>query len=61
MACIRALVQEPFPSGAIELKGTEERYRIRVGAYRIIYEINPEANCILIHHVRHRRDVYRNL
>ncbi len=58
---IEALVNEPFPVQAIKLKGTEGLYRIRVGDYRIIYEVDTDAACILIHYIRHRRDVYRDL
>jgi len=60
MVRIEALANEPFPVQVSKLKGTEGLYRIRVGDYRIIYEVNPDSNCILIHYVRHRRDVYRD-
>jgi mRNA interferase RelE/StbE len=61
MVRLEALASEPFPPQVAKLKGTERLYRIRVGDYRIIYEVEPEANCILIHYVRHRRDAYRDL
>ena len=57
---IEALAQNPLPAQVIKLKGTEGLYRIRVGDYRIIYEIDPAEHSILIHYVRHRRDVYRD-
>jgi mRNA interferase RelE/StbE len=57
---IEALANEPFPPQVVKLKGTEGLYRIRVGDYRIVYEIDSDSNCILIHYVRHRRDVYRD-
>jgi mRNA interferase RelE/StbE len=59
MVRLEALASEPFPPQVAKLKGTEGLYRIRVGDYRIIYEV--EVNCILIHYVRHRRDAYRDL
>jgi mRNA interferase RelE/StbE len=34
-------------------------YRIRVGDYRVIYEIDDDAQLIVIIRVRHRRDVYQ--
>ena len=61
MVRIEVLAHEPFPTQAIKLKGTEGLYRIRVGDYRVIYEIDPDSNCIVIHYVRHRRDVYRDI
>jgi mRNA interferase RelE/StbE len=58
---IDALAQEPFPSQVVKLKGTEGLYRIRVGDYRIVYEVNSNSADILVHYVRHRREVYRDL
>jgi len=51
----------PLPHGAIKLKGADNLYRIRIGDYRIIYEIQYEQNLIIIQYVRHRRDAYKNL
>jgi len=50
-----------MPVQAIKLKGTEGLYRVRVGDYRIIYEVDASAKIILIHYVRHRREVYRDM
>ncbi|MDP1946971.1 MAG: type II toxin-antitoxin system RelE/ParE family toxin [Nitrospirota bacterium] len=36
-------------------------YRLRVGDYRIVYEVDCEAGQITVHYVRHRREVYRTL
>jgi mRNA interferase RelE/StbE len=58
---IDALADEPFPVQVAKLKGTEGLYRIRVGDYRIIYEVDLSSTAILIHYVRHRREVYRDL
>ena len=43
------------------MQGAERLYRIRVGDYRIVYELDPAALQITIHYVRHRREVYRRL
>ena len=56
---INALAENPRPSGAIQLKGTTG-YRLRVGDYRILYEIDDTTQTIIIYRVKHRRDVYRN-
>lgn len=61
IARIEDLAHEPLPAKVAKLKGTEGLYRIRVGDYRIVYEIDPTAKSILIHYVRHRREVYRDL
>jgi mRNA interferase RelE/StbE len=58
---IEQLQAEPFPHQAIKLSGADRLYRIRVGDYRIIYEVDTAAQQVTIHYVRHRREVYRNL
>ena len=59
MQRIRALVLDPRPPGCEKLSG-QERYRIRQGAYRIIYEIADATLLVLVVKVGHRRDVYRS-
>jgi len=56
-AC-RTLATDPRPSGSRKLGGRPGR-RIRVGDYRIIYEVDDPARAVTILHVGHRRDVYR--
>ncbi len=58
---IEKLKNEPFPHGVEKLEGVERLYRIVVGDYRIVYEVDTQAKQILILYVRHRRDVYRAL
>jgi mRNA interferase RelE/StbE len=53
------LRQVPRPSGARQLQGHEQLYRIRVGHYRIVYHIDDQAALLRITRVRHRRDAYR--
>ena len=59
MAKIDALAHEPRPFGVQKLQGRENRYRIRVGDYRIIYEIQDQILVVLIVRIGHRREVYR--
>jgi mRNA interferase RelE/StbE len=59
MQRIRALVLDPRPPGCEKLSG-QERYRVRQGAYRIIYEIVDATLLVLVVKVGHRRDVYRS-
>lgn len=58
---VAAFAQNPRPIGATKLKGQGNLWRIRVGDYRIVYEINDRAHSVDISLVRHRRDVYRDL
>lgn len=55
---IAQLAEEPRPDGVVKLKGYENEYRIRVGDYRLRYEIQDEQLIILLLQCKHRRDVY---
>ena len=56
---IESLAENPKPHGVKDLKGTVNLFRIRVGDYRIIYEIQDEILLISILKVGNRREVYR--
>jgi mRNA interferase RelE/StbE len=58
LAVIDSLSEEPRPSGVERLSG-QERYRVRQGSYRIIYEINDREVVVVVVKVGHRKDVYR--
>jgi mRNA interferase RelE/StbE len=55
-----ALAEEPRPPGAEKLTGLEA-FRVRVGDYRIIYEVGDSAGLVVVTRVRHRREAYRKL
>jgi|TARA_R100001143_G_scaffold241_1_gene733 mRNA interferase RelE/StbE len=55
---IDALREEPRPVGCEKLPGLE-RYRIRQGRYRVVYEITDERLIVTVVKVAHRRHVYR--
>jgi mRNA interferase RelE/StbE len=61
LARIEQLAHDPFPHQAVKLQGAERLYRLRVGDYRIVYEVDTQTATITIYYVRHRREVYRNL
>jgi mRNA interferase RelE/StbE len=56
---IAALGQNPRPPGCRKLIGSKSDWRIRVGDYRVIYEIADSVRIIRVHRVRHRSEVYR--
>jgi mRNA interferase RelE/StbE len=58
LAAITLLADDPRPPGAIQLKG-DSAWRIRVGDYRIIYDIDDGRLTVLVLALGHRRDIYR--
>jgi mRNA interferase RelE/StbE len=56
---IDALVDDPRPHGAKKLKGTEDKYRLRVGDFRILYTIQDDKLIVTVVDVGDRKDVYR--
>ena len=56
---IRALAEDPRPPGCRKLVGSENYWRIRVGSFRVIYEIAGEIRIVRITRIRHRKDSYR--
>ena len=55
---LEALRENPRPVGSEKLSG-QERYRIRQGVYRIIYEVTDELLVVTVVKVGHRRHVYK--
>lgn len=55
---IKALANNPRPSRCRKLKGSKHDYRIRVGDYRVLYEINDQEKGVRVMRVRHRRESY---
>jgi mRNA interferase RelE/StbE len=56
---IRSLADDPRPAGCEKLSSLE-RYRLRQGVYRIIYEIDDDRAVVIVVKVGHRREVYRS-
>ena len=56
---IRTLGENPKPPGCRKLTGSKNDWRIRIGDYRVLYEIDEKAKTVRIMRVRHRREVYR--
>ena len=58
LARIERLAEDPRPPGCEKLSA-QERYRVRLGRYRIIYEIENERLVVTVVKVAHRKHVYR--
>ena len=58
-AAIDLLADEPRPPGCVALKGEDRVYRVRVGDYRIVYEVHDDRLVVLVVRLGHRRDIYR--
>lgn len=58
VARIRALADDPRPSGSKKLCA-QEKYRIRQGDYRVLYQIEDDNLVVCVVKIAHRRDVYR--
>jgi len=56
---ILALREEPRPAMVRKMEGSVSDWRLRVGDYRLLYEVNDTERTVTIVRVRHRRDVYR--
>ena len=52
------LADNPRPDGCRKLSGSENSYRIRVGNFRLIYEIEDDQLVVLVVKVRHRQSAY---
>jgi mRNA interferase RelE/StbE len=54
-----SLQSEPRPSGVKKLSGLFQDWRVRVGDYRILYQIDDDQQLVTVWRIAHRRDVYR--
>ncbi len=58
LSCIESLGENPRQAGSKKLSG-QERYRYRVGVYRIIYSIQDEELTVWVVKIGHRKEIYR--
>ena len=59
VSAVDSLSTNPYPEGFRKLAGAESSYRIRIGDYRVLYNIVKNRLIVEIIRVRHRKDVYR--
>jgi mRNA interferase RelE/StbE len=61
IARLEELELDPRPLGVKKLSGVDNLYRLRVGEYRIVYEIQDAVLFVVVVAVGHRREIYRDL
>jgi mRNA interferase RelE/StbE len=59
LQAVENLAENPYSSGSKKLIGSDSIYRIRVGDYRIVYNLKSSVLIIEIIKVGHRREIYR--
>ena len=55
---IKSLSDDPHPTGSTKLTN-QEKYRVRVGNYRILYKVEDNILTVFVVKVGHRKDIYR--
>ncbi|MGA2498071.1 MAG: type II toxin-antitoxin system RelE/ParE family toxin [Tepidisphaeraceae bacterium] len=60
-AAIARLADNPRPHGVLKIQGRDHTYRIVVGPYRVVYEVDDDARTVTLWHVADRKDVYRGM
>jgi mRNA interferase RelE/StbE len=58
-AAIDRLKEEPRAHGALKLRGSDDVWRLRVGTFRVLYQIEDQRMVVVIVRVSHRREAYR--
>lgn len=58
---IKELSNTPHPQGSRKITGSQNDWRIRIGDYRILYEIDNKTKTIKVMRVKHRREAYRDI
>lgn len=56
---LASLATDPRPPGSTKLVGEDTAYRVRVGEYRILYDVVDEVVTVTVFRIAHRREVYR--
>ena len=56
---IKMLAENPRPAGCRKISGSKNDWRIRIGNYRVIYDIDDAQRAVRVMRVRHRKEAYR--
>lgn len=60
-AKIKELAVNRHPKGSRKISGSRKDWRLRVGDYRVLYEIDSRAKTVTIMRIKHRKEIYRDL
>ncbi|GBO55578.1 RelE/StbE replicon stabilization toxin [Pseudanabaena sp. lw0831] len=60
LKCIVQLQEEPRPANSLQMKGGQG-FRLRIGDYRVLYDIDDSSKLINLRRIGHRREIYRDL
>jgi mRNA interferase RelE/StbE len=58
-ARILRLASDPFPQGCVKLQGSSNVFRVRQGAYRILYRVQYGENLLFVDAIGDRKNIYR--
>ena len=58
-AILKSLMADPKPQNAKKLSGRQQDWRIRMGNYRILYQVDSSNQLVTIWRIAHRREAYR--
>ena len=58
---IKELADNPHLQGSKKIAGSQNDWRLRIGVYRVLYEIDTKTKTVKIMRVKHRREAYRDL
>ncbi len=58
-AAILCLKDNPYPFPHSKKLESENKFRLRIGDYRVVYDVNEKDKVITIYRIRHRKEVYR--
>lgn len=56
---VATLADNPHPIKSLKLSGSTNQWRIRIGDYRVVYEIHDDRLIVLVIRVGHRKEIYR--
>jgi len=59
VSSMRTLADDPRPPGCIKLSGSKDLYRVRVGDYRILYQVRNSEILVVVLEIGNRREIYR--
>lgn len=59
VSALKALGENPRPSGVRKISSSRSDWRLRIGNWRVVYEIDDKAKAVRVFRVRHRREAYR--